>query len=80
VTGPFQIEDYLSRVSARVEVHLRQLAAERKRSGPARLAEAIEYALLGGGKRLRPALVMASCEALGGDAGDDGLALRWRWR
>jgi farnesyl diphosphate synthase len=77
VTSSFQIEDYLRRVSARVDGHLRQLAVERKRSGPPRLSEAIEYALLGGGKRLRPALVLASCEALGGDTSDDGLALRF---
>ncbi len=33
-----------------------------------RLGEAMRYALLGGGKRLRPALVLAACEACGGDA------------
>ena len=74
---PFPIEDYLRRVSARVDGHLRQLAAERKRARPGRLADALEYALLGGGKRLRPALVLAACEALGGDSGDDGLAMRF---
>ena len=77
VIDSFLIEDYLRRVSGRIDGHLRQLADDRKRSGPARLAEAIEYALLGGGKRLRPALVLASCEALDGDTGDDGLALRF---
>ncbi len=34
---------------------------------PPRLLEALEYALLGGGKRLRPALVRLSCEWFGGD-------------
>ena len=34
---------------------------------PPRLREALEYALLGGGKRLRPALVRLSCEWFGGD-------------
>ncbi|WP_176066388.1 polyprenyl synthetase family protein [Anaeromyxobacter diazotrophicus] len=77
MTSPFDIEDYLRRVSGRVDGHLRRIAADQKRQRPARLAEAIEYALLGGGKRLRPALVLASCEALGGDPGDDGLALRF---
>jgi len=33
---------------------------------PPRLAEALEYALFGGGKRLRPALVRLACEGLGG--------------
>jgi geranylgeranyl pyrophosphate synthase len=35
-----------------------------------RLCEAMRYAALGGGKRLRPALVIASCEAVGGAAAD----------
>jgi farnesyl diphosphate synthase/geranylgeranyl diphosphate synthase type II len=73
----FPIEEYLRRVSARVDAHFRQLASEWKRTGPPRLADAVEYALLGGGKRLRPALVLATCEALGGEGGDDGLALRF---
>ena len=77
VPTPFPIEDYLRRVSARVDGHLQRLGGEWKRAGPPRLAEALEYALLGGGKRLRPALVLAACEALGGDSGDDGLAMRF---
>lgn len=35
---------------------------------PHRLGEAVRYALLGGGKRLRPMLALAACEAVGGDA------------
>lgn len=35
-----------------------------------RLAEAMRYAVLGGGKRLRPALVLLACEAVGGKAED----------
>ena len=35
---------------------------------PAALVEAMRYAVLDGGKRLRPLLVLASCEALGGNA------------
>lgn len=34
---------------------------------PENLAGAVRHALLAGGKRLRPALVLASCEAVGGD-------------
>lgn len=34
---------------------------------PAGLGEAMRYAVLGGGKRLRPLLVLASCAAVGGD-------------
>ena len=35
---------------------------------PAGLGDAMRYAVLDGGKRLRPLLVLAACEALGGDA------------
>jgi farnesyl diphosphate synthase len=35
---------------------------------PAGLGQAMRYAVLDGGKRLRPLLVMAACEATGGDA------------
>jgi farnesyl diphosphate synthase len=78
VAAPFPIEDYLHAVARRVDALLGRLAAERARAGgPARLSAALSYALTGGGKRLRPALVLATCEALGGDAGDDGLAMRY---
>ena len=70
------IELHLASVAVRVDAQLARLAQER-RQGPPRLAEALAYALSGGGKRLRPALVLASCEALGGDCGDDGLAMRF---
>ncbi len=39
----------------------------RSRSLPPNLLEAIEYALLGGGKRLRPLLVLHSAHAVGGE-------------
>ena len=77
MSSSIHAEEYLRRTSARVDALLAQLAADWKRSGPPRLTEAVEYALLGGGKRLRPALALAACEALGGDAGDDGLAMRF---
>jgi farnesyl diphosphate synthase/geranylgeranyl diphosphate synthase type II len=73
----FQVEEYLRAVSARIEPRLAALAGARAGKGPARLVEAIRYALLGGGKRLRPALILASCEAHGGDAGDGSLAMRF---
>ncbi|MHC4947671.1 MAG: polyprenyl synthetase family protein [Planctomycetota bacterium] len=37
---------------------------------PAPLADAVRYAVLGPGKRLRPALVLLGCEAAGGDRAD----------
>ncbi len=77
MSAPYPIEAYLKNVSTRVGAHLRRLAGEWRRGGPVRLSEAIEYAITGDGKRLRPALVLATCEALDGDVGDDGLAMRY---
>jgi farnesyl diphosphate synthase/geranylgeranyl diphosphate synthase type II len=77
VNAPFPIEEYLRTMAARVEVQLRRVAEARRRAGPARLAAAQAHALLGGGKRLRPAMALASAEAVGGDAGDDSLAMRF---
>jgi geranylgeranyl pyrophosphate synthase len=71
------IEATLRGVAERVERELARLADARAAAGPRRLADAIRYALLGGGKRLRPALVLASCEAHGGDPGDGSLAMRF---
>jgi farnesyl diphosphate synthase/geranylgeranyl diphosphate synthase type II len=73
----FRIEDYVGAVASRVERELDRLVESREADGPVRLVEAIRYALLGGGKRLRPALVAASCEAHGGDASEGSLALRF---
>jgi farnesyl diphosphate synthase len=80
VAEQFPIETYLKAVSSRVDGLLRRLAGQRsgrRGGGLARLHEAVEYALTGGGKRLRPALVLATCQALGGDDSDDGLAMRF---
>jgi geranylgeranyl diphosphate synthase, type II len=55
-------------LSARAEIVERALALSVAESdGPAgRLFEAMRYSLLAGGKRLRPVLVLAACEAVGG--------------
>jgi geranylgeranyl diphosphate synthase type II len=47
-----------------VEAHL--LAFLRERPMPRNLRDAIEYALLGGGKRMRPVIVLHACTAVGG--------------
>jgi farnesyl diphosphate synthase/geranylgeranyl diphosphate synthase type II len=73
----FPIERYLGSVAARVEARLATLVDAHAARAPARLAEAMRYALLGGGKRLRPALVLAACEAHGGDTSDGSLAMRF---
>ncbi len=73
----FSAEAYLRDAAARVDAVLRRVAAERARSGTPRFGEALGYALLGGGKRLRPALVLATAGALGGEAPDGSHALRF---
>jgi farnesyl diphosphate synthase/geranylgeranyl diphosphate synthase type II len=77
LSAGFPVEGYLRAIAARVEPRLAALADARAGKGPARLVEALRYALLGGGKRLRPALVLAACEAYGGDASDGSLAMRF---
>jgi geranylgeranyl diphosphate synthase type II len=64
----FDLEGYLS---ARVALVERALARSVKApDGPAsRLSEAMRYSLLAGGKRLRPVLALAACEAVGGVLG-----------
>ncbi|HET7754293.1 MAG TPA: polyprenyl synthetase family protein [Anaeromyxobacteraceae bacterium] len=73
----FPIEDHLRSVAARVEAQLAAVCEDARRAGPSRLAEAIAHALLGGGKRLRPALALAAAAAAGGDASDRSLAMRF---
>jgi farnesyl diphosphate synthase/geranylgeranyl diphosphate synthase type II len=77
VSGSFAIEPYLREVAARVESGLTALVETRRAAAPGRLVDAMRYALLGGGKRLRPALVLAACQAHGGDASDGSLAMRY---
>ncbi|MEX1142909.1 MAG: polyprenyl synthetase family protein [Thermoleophilaceae bacterium] len=52
-----------------VEAYLERLDLNDE-PGTARLAEAMRYSLLAGGKRIRPVLALATAEALGHDAGD----------
>jgi len=60
------IEATLADRAAMVERRLR--AAVGELDSPPELRDAIAYALFGGGKMLRPALLVLSCEACGGDA------------
>jgi geranylgeranyl diphosphate synthase type II len=60
-----QFESYRRDRAAMVERVLDECVAQPE--GPAaRLFEAMRYSLLAGGKRLRPVLALASCEAVGG--------------
>ncbi len=61
----FQLDRYLKERAALVERALSGIVPDP--SGPdALLLEAMRYSLLGGGKRLRPILALAACEAVGG--------------
>jgi geranylgeranyl diphosphate synthase type II len=63
------LQSYLKEKLALVEESLRR-ALVKGNDCPASLAEAMAYSLLGGGKRLRPLLVILTAEACGGgDAG-----------
>jgi geranylgeranyl pyrophosphate synthase len=56
------LRPYVRRVEADMELWLADSAA------PEALSDAMRYCVLGGGKRLRPALVLMSAAAVGGDA------------
>ena len=62
-------EKYLKAKAALAERGLRRYTAALS-GAPAVLADAMNYSLAAGGKRLRPALVMAAAEAFGLDGGD----------
>lgn len=62
------IKAYLSGKSAVVDRFLASYFKKRLR--PAVLMESMRYSLMAGGKRLRPVLAMASCEACGHDSSD----------
>jgi len=62
----FDIENYLSTKKLLVEQKLQSLLIPGEDS-PTKLEESICYSVLAGGKRLRPILMLASTEAVGGD-------------
>ncbi|MEJ8836138.1 polyprenyl synthetase family protein [Ramlibacter sp. AN1133] len=60
----FQLRDWSAERLQRTE---EALSAWVPADAPARLGEAMRYAVLDGGKRLRPLLVLGACEAVGGN-------------
>ncbi|MCC6713576.1 MAG: polyprenyl synthetase family protein [Candidatus Dadabacteria bacterium] len=62
----FDIKSYIARNRAEIDEALDSLVRGPD-SPPTRLMEAVRYSLLAGGKRLRPILMLAACEAVGGD-------------
>lgn len=67
----FDLEPYLAARQVAVNAALDRLLPESNRSDdPGRLREGMRYAVLQGGKRMRPLLTIACCEAVGGDHTD----------
>lgn len=62
------VEDRLQTYRQQSEARLESLLPQADRE-PAALHEAMRYSALAPGKRLRPLLVLAACEAVGGDPG-----------
>ncbi len=62
----FDLHSYLKERAQLIERALKQ-SVDEPTGAAARLHEAMRYSLLAGGKRLRPVLVLASCEAVGGN-------------
>ena len=64
-TKPFDLDRFLDRRTAAVNAALRRFLP-RPATRPATLHRAMLYSLFAGGKRMRPALVLAAAEACGG--------------
>ncbi len=64
--APDAVRVFLERVRPQIEADLERRLAVGDDADPGRLREAMRYAALGPGKRLRPAMVVAACEACGG--------------
>lgn len=63
------LDAYLADARARIDGVLEQWGRRLEDGWPPDVAAAVRYALLGSGKRLRPTLVLAACEAVGGSGG-----------
>ena len=64
--GGFLLKGWLEDHRAAVEVALEDVLEATRSDVPTALFDAMEYMLLGGGKRLRPVLCLAAAEAVGG--------------
>ncbi|WP_373048124.1 polyprenyl synthetase family protein [Vulgatibacter sp.] len=67
----FDLDAWLGDRRGRIERLLAERAGGWRVGTPERLAEAMAYSLLGGGKRLRPVLALAAFEACGGLPDDE---------
>ena len=60
----------MEQVRRAVDRNLKEAVARLSRNAPRALVRSIRYSLFGGGKRIRPVLTCAVCEALGGRRSD----------
>lgn len=67
----FDLQAYLREKQATINRELEETLG--KMTCPGRLADAMAYALMAGGKRIRPVLCLAAAEALGNDGGDGNM-------
>jgi len=65
-SSPMQAPVFLANYAKSLEVSVKKMMAERQQVVESRLWDAMSYALLAGGKRVRPALVLACFKACGG--------------
>jgi len=65
---PFSLNRYMGRVSSRVNAALDKLLPP-ETAEPTTIHKAMRYSIFAGGKRIRPVLCLASCEAVGGKDG-----------
>jgi geranylgeranyl diphosphate synthase type II len=63
----FDLDSYLNMQRGRTDEFLRH-AMPSETTRPARLHAAMRYSLFGGGKRIRPILALAACDAVGGNS------------
>ena len=64
--APVDVETFLDEARTSIDAYLQEVLPPT--DGPAaRLAEAMAYSVRAGGKRIRPALAVAACRAVGGD-------------
>jgi geranylgeranyl pyrophosphate synthase len=68
------LDAYLAEIRTRVDAVLLRWCERAEAFWPAPVPAAVRYSVLSEGKRLRPTLVFAAYEAMGGDAGADGIA------
>lgn len=68
MSSNFDLLAYFDDRRAKVDAALAAALPSRTGSDPGRLRESMHYGVLLGGKRMRPLLTIAACEAAGGDA------------